>query len=87
MDAILNLHEQPEVAAANWLKANPVPVSRWLDGVDTFDGRPALAALRGAGKVGDAATFEHWISDHKIPVGDGVAVLIDYVKTHGTVRV
>ncbi len=83
MDAILNLHQSPEVAAAHWLDANPKVVSRWLDGVYTFDGRPAVTALRGTGKVSNAPTFEHWVSDHKIPVGDAVAVMIDYVKTHG----
>jgi glycine betaine/proline transport system substrate-binding protein len=83
MDAILNQHQQPEVAAAAWLKANPKTVSAWLDGVSTFDGRPALTALRAGGEVADAPTFEHWMSDHKIPIGDAVAVMIDYVKTHG----
>jgi choline ABC transporter ATP-binding protein len=28
--------------------------------------------------------FEQWIVSHKIPVGDAMAVAIDYVKTHGT---
>jgi glycine betaine/proline transport system substrate-binding protein len=83
MDAILNLHEQPEVAAQAWLKANPAAVSRWLEGVYTFDGKPALAALRGTGTVADTPTFEHWMSDHKIPIGEAVAVMIEYVKGHG----
>lgn len=83
MDAILNQHQQPEVAAAAWLKANPKAVSAWLEGVTTFDGRPALAALRAGGQVADAPTFEHWMSAHKIPIGDAVAVMIDYVKSHG----
>jgi len=83
MDAILNQHQQPEVAAAAWLKAHPQAVSAWLEGVTTFDGQPALAALRAGGDVADAPTFEHWMSDHKIPIGDAVAVMIDYVKTHG----
>jgi len=83
MDAILNLHQQPQVAAEAWLKANPTAVGAWLDGVTTFEGRPALAALRGPSEVAGAAGFEQWISGHKIPVGDAVAVAIDYVKTHG----
>jgi glycine betaine/proline transport system substrate-binding protein len=83
MDAILNLHQQPESAAHAWLKANSKVVGTWLAGVYTFDGKPALAALRGAGTVPDALPFDHWISDHKIPVGDAVSVLIDYVKAHG----
>jgi glycine betaine/proline transport system substrate-binding protein len=83
MDAILNQHQQPEIAAAAWLKANTKSVRAWLAGVQTFDGRPALTALRAAGEVADAPTFEHWMSDHKIPIGDAVAVMIDYVKNHG----
>jgi glycine betaine/proline transport system substrate-binding protein len=85
MDAILNQHQPPESAAATWLKSNPGVVSAWLEGVYTFDGRPALAAVRGAGKVAARWSFEHWISDHKIPVGDTVSVLIEYIKTHGSV--
>jgi glycine betaine/proline transport system substrate-binding protein len=83
MDAILNLHQQPEAAAKAWLKAHSTAVRPWLDGVTTFDGRPALDALRGTGVVASTAGFEQWISGHKIPVGDAVAVAIDYVKTHG----
>jgi glycine betaine/proline transport system substrate-binding protein len=83
MDAILNQHQQPDIAARAWLKANPAAVSGWLEGVYTFDGKPALAALRAAGTVPDTPTFEHWMSDHKIPIGDAVATLIDYVKAHG----
>ena len=45
MAAILDRHEQPEAAAAEWLKAHPDAVGRWLDGVRTFDGRPARGAL------------------------------------------
>ena len=83
MDAILNQHQQPESAAKAWLKANPTAVSQWLEGVNTFDGRPAMAALLGAGAVADAPTFEHWMGDHKLPIGEAVAVMIDYVKAHG----
>jgi glycine betaine/proline transport system substrate-binding protein len=83
MDAILNQHQQPEAAAQAWLKANPTAVRAWLDGVTTYDGRPALAALRSTGEPAGAAGFEQWVRGHKIPVGDAVAVAIDYVKMHG----
>jgi glycine betaine/proline transport system substrate-binding protein len=84
MDAILNLHQQPEDAAKAWLKAHPTDVGAWLQGVTTFDGsRPATAALGGPGAVAGTAAFEQWMSGHKIPVGDAVAVAIDYVKSHG----
>jgi glycine betaine/proline transport system substrate-binding protein len=84
MAAILDQRQPPEVAAAAWLKANPAVVSAWLDGVHTFDGRPALDALAGTRKAG-AWSFEHWVSEHKIPVGDTVALIIDYIKAHGRV--
>jgi len=82
MDAILNQHQQPEVAAQAWLKANPQAVSAWLEGVTTFDGRPAAAALRQGG-VTELPDFEHWMSSHKIPIGNAAAAMIEYVKTHG----
>jgi glycine betaine/proline transport system substrate-binding protein len=85
MASILDQHQSPEVAAAAWLKANPAVVSAWLDGVYTFDGRPAIDALAGTRKASGGWSFEHWISAHKIPVGDTVAVIIDYVKAHGRV--
>src|SRR6201999_3906967 len=49
MDAILNQHQQPDIAAEAWLEANPKAVAAWLEGVTTFDGRPALAALQDSG--------------------------------------
>ena len=84
MGAILDQHEKPEAAAAAWLQANPRTVASWLAGVYTFDGRPALDAVR-VGKINNGWSFEHWISDHKIPVGDTVAQLIEYIKGHGRV--
>jgi choline ABC transporter permease protein len=84
MAAILDRHEQPDVAAAAWLKANPATVQEWLAGVLTFDGRPASIAMAHAAPAPHPGGFEHWIVGHKIPVGDWMAVGIDYVKTHGT---
>jgi glycine betaine/proline transport system substrate-binding protein len=83
MADILDRHQPAEVAADAWLKANPVTVAAWLDGVKTLDGRPALAAVRGAGSLGGAMSLERWLAAHKIPVGDTVAVMIEYVKAHG----
>lgn len=82
MGTMLDQHQQPETAAAAWMQANPRVVASWLSGVYTFDGHPALDAVR-LGKSAGGWSFEHWISDHKIPVGETVASLIDYVKTHG----
>jgi glycine betaine/proline transport system substrate-binding protein len=84
MAAILDLHEAPEIAATKWLKANPTAAKAWLDGVLTFDGRPAGEALTHAVQPPRAGGFEQWIVGHKIPVGDAMAVAIGYIKTHGT---
>ncbi|MGB6306264.1 MAG: choline ABC transporter substrate-binding protein, partial [Steroidobacteraceae bacterium] len=84
MAAILDAHEPADIAATEWLRANPTAVKTWLAGVLTFDGRPALNALAHAAPPPRPGGFEQWIVSHKIPVGDGMAVAIDYVKAHGT---
>ena len=74
MAAILDQHQQPEAAAEAWLKANPRAVSalaakasRHSTAVRHSRHCDALA------KPTAAASFEHWISSHKIPVGETVA--------------
>jgi glycine betaine/proline transport system substrate-binding protein len=84
MAAILDRHEAPEIAATEWLKANPTTTQAWLEGVLTFDGRPAATALAHAVPPPRPGGFEQWIVSHKIPVGDAMASAIDYVKAHGT---
>ncbi len=84
MAAILDRHEAPEIAATEWLKANPTATKAWLEGVLTFEGRPAASALAHTVAPPRPGGFEQWVVSHKIPVGDGMAVAIDYVKTHGT---
>ncbi len=84
MAAILDRHEAPEIAATEWLKANPSATKAWLEGVLTFEGRPAASALAHTVAPPRPGGFEQWVVSHKIPVGDGMAVAIDYVKTHGT---
>ncbi|MDQ2088305.1 choline ABC transporter substrate-binding protein [Marimonas arenosa] len=46
MGAILNDGEDPQDAAAAWLKANPDAFMAWLDGVTTMDGGDAVAAVK-----------------------------------------
>ncbi|HSM42462.1 MAG TPA: choline ABC transporter substrate-binding protein, partial [Afifellaceae bacterium] len=46
MGSILNDGEDPEKAAAAWLKANPGVLDGWLDGVETFDGGNGLEAVK-----------------------------------------
>lgn len=46
--AILNDGKEPNVAATEWLKANPDALGPWLEGVTTFDGHDGLAAVKTA---------------------------------------
>jgi glycine betaine/proline transport system substrate-binding protein len=85
MADIIDQHQPPEVAAAAWLAANPAIVGSWLEGVYSFDGRPALDALTGRHAGTGGWSFQQWIGSHKIPVGDSVALLIDAIKLHGRV--
>jgi glycine betaine/proline transport system substrate-binding protein len=83
MAAILDRHEQPDFAAAQWLKSNPTATKAWLNGVTTFDGLPAASALAHSVPPPQPGGFEQWVVSHKIPVGDAMATVIDNVKTHG----
>ena len=84
MAAILEQHQSPADAAAAWLRAHPEIRAAWLAGVLRFDGRPALDAVPTATALGAARGFEQWMMRHKVPVGDAATVMIEYVKTHGT---
>ena len=46
MGAILNDGEDPNTAAAAWLKEHPDVVEGWLEGVMTFEGEPGLPAVQ-----------------------------------------
>src|SRR5580658_5897131 len=82
MADILDRHATPEAAARAWLRTHRDTVRQWLTGVTTLDGRPASTAIAGA-RDAAGGNFEGFISGHKIPVGDWVATLIEYVKAHG----
>ena len=45
MAPVLKDGADPKAVAKDWLKANPDAVKPWLDGVTTFDGSDAAAAL------------------------------------------
>jgi glycine betaine/proline transport system substrate-binding protein len=83
MAAILEQHQSPADAAAAWLRANPAIKTAWLKGVRRFDGGAVLEGAPAAA-FGGRQGFEQWMMRHKIPIGDTVAVMIEYVKTHGT---
>jgi len=46
MGAILDDGEEPNDAAAAWLKSNPDVLGSWLDGVTTADGSDGMAAVK-----------------------------------------
>jgi glycine betaine/proline transport system substrate-binding protein len=46
MGAILDDGQDPEVAATEWLQANPEALEVWLEGVTTLDGEDGLEAVR-----------------------------------------
>ena len=46
MGAILDDGQDPNDAAAAWLKAHPDVIATWLEGVTTFDGDDGLAAVK-----------------------------------------
>jgi glycine betaine/proline transport system substrate-binding protein len=48
MSAILDEGKKPNDAATAWLKANAQVLDKWLSGVTTLDGKPALPAVKAA---------------------------------------
>jgi ABC-type proline/glycine betaine transport system permease subunit len=84
MAAIFDRHEQPDIAAAEWLKANPTVTKAWLEGRFHLRRQAGQRALAHAAPPPRPDGFEQWVISHKIPVGDAMAVAIDTIKTHGT---
>ena len=82
MTRILDAKETPEFAAAAWIRQHPREVSAWLQGVLTIDGRPASEALNPVAHA-SGRSLEEWIINHKIPLGERIASLMDWVKVHG----
>jgi glycine betaine/proline transport system substrate-binding protein len=48
MDKVLTDKKSPEVAAREWIKANPQVLDKWLAGVTTLDGKPGLDVAKAA---------------------------------------
>ena len=85
MAGILDRHLSPEAAAAEWVEANPAVLTTWFEGVQTFDGAPALQALapQPAARGARDFDFEPWVTSHKIPLGPAIAGSIEFTKEHG----
>jgi glycine betaine/proline transport system substrate-binding protein len=83
MRSILVDHQTPEVAARTWLAANPSVQQAWLRGVHTYSGKPVGVRAGEDASPGMALRFENWLTSHKLPVGEAVAVGIEWVKLHG----
>jgi len=83
MRSILTDHKTPDIAASEWLAANPGVRQGWLQGVHTFTGRAVGSPSGAQPDPGMALRFENWLTLHKLPVGAAVAVGIDWVKVHG----
>jgi glycine betaine/proline transport system permease protein len=95
MNAILTNGVAPAQAAEAWLKANPAIWANWLDGVTTFDGKPAVPALKASLGQGDSAAsgetvrpwlitrVNDWVVDHKLPLGPWLSRGVDVRTAHG----
>ncbi len=79
MGAILDQHQEPKAAARAWLDKNPQMLARWLDGVETYDGKPVIKARN----PGQDKGIQAWITGHKLPIGDLMARLVEASKTGG----
>jgi choline ABC transporter permease protein len=86
MEAMLDKHEQPDVAAQNWLASHPEALRQWLVGVKTFDGHSAAAVSppRADTVTSGRGAFESWMVAHKIPLGDAVASGLELLKGRGS---
>jgi glycine betaine/proline transport system substrate-binding protein len=88
MGAILFDQVEAPKAAEHWLKTNPAIWAPWLDGVTTFDGKPAGDALKnslginfGGGPGGGGMT--QWFAQHKLPLGAALKTAVDFATQHG----
>ena len=80
MGAILDQHQEPKAAARAWLTKNPQTLARWLDGVQTYNGK---SVLKPSASANPASTLQTWITGHKLPIGDTMAKLVEALKSRG----
>jgi glycine betaine/proline transport system substrate-binding protein len=81
MEAMLDRHEQPDVAARGWLATHPDVLRQWLVGVARL-ARGADSPTHDISSTGGGA-LERWMVAHKIPLGDSVAGALELLKARG----
>jgi glycine betaine/proline transport system substrate-binding protein len=74
----------PEAAARRWLDGHPAVERGWLEGVATASGKPATGPIGARRTLAAASQAERWLSSHKLPVGDSIAMGVDWIKLHGS---
>ncbi len=82
MGEIIDRHIPPQAAARAWLDEHPQALASWLNGVTTFDGRPATTAINTRSPVAKEGPLA-LITEHKLPIGPWMSNLVDLVKAHG----
>jgi len=83
MDGILNRKLDPEVAAADWLRANPQALPRFLDGVQGFGDTGATPSTADTASPPAPASLDARLAAHKIPLGQAIAEGITFAQQHG----
>jgi glycine betaine/proline transport system substrate-binding protein len=82
MDQILSDRVRTADLAVQWLAQKPPQLEQWLAGVQTLDGKPALAAFDEPAQLNKLNSFETWITTNKIPVGDAATTFVEWTKKH-----
>jgi glycine betaine/proline transport system substrate-binding protein len=88
MDGILNRKLDPEVAATEWLRANPQALPRFLEGVQRFGSATPTSPDASTGETATAAarataSLDEKLAAHKIPLGQSIAEAIAYAQVQG----
>ncbi len=83
MDRILTDKVTAADLAREWVGGKPDRMDPWLEGVLSYDGRPALDVLKGkAGPARSGQRFDDYVAARKIPVGDWATQVVEYTKQH-----
>jgi glycine betaine/proline transport system substrate-binding protein len=89
MALILDGHRDGRAAATQLLTEHPEPLTAWLQGVTTAEGRPAEPAMRdslhgsGLNRIADRLdNANDWVVGHKIPLGRWLADGVQFLTGH-----